>query len=342
MARLLYGGSPADFTTDGGGRIVPNVALTVWTARTGGTEVTDLLDIDSQAIDELRSGADGSVLFYGPNNVDTTLWLDSGTGPRLLVRTVQITAPADSVTTSAIDDLAVTTAKIDDNAVTSDKLADLTDLTFNSAGGTSGEATLTWNGTDGTLDLGLAGGNVTLQVGQETVVRARSASGTIAEGTVVYVVGSTGNRITVAPARADAAATTKTVLGVATEAIPATGEGGYVTVRGLVRDIDTNALTEGGLAYLSASSAGALTATPPAAPNHRVVVGTVVRKSATVGVLLVNARTGLDLDELCDVTAATPTSGDVLIFDGTVWVNRATKATPTYADLAAGRVITNA
>ena len=116
MARLLYGGSPADFTTDGGGRIVPNEPVTVWTARVDGTQVTDLLDIDFQPIDELRSGADGSVLFYGPNNTDATLWLDSGRGPRLLIRTVQITAPADSVTTSAIDDGAVTPAKMADAA----------------------------------------------------------------------------------------------------------------------------------------------------------------------------------------------------------------------------------
>jgi hypothetical protein len=34
--------------------------------------------------------------------------------------------------------------------------------------------------------------------------------------------------------------------------------------------------------------------------------------------------------------------GQVLIWNGTAWVPRATTATPTYADLAAGRVITDA
>ena len=37
--------------------------------------------------------------------------------------------------------------------------------------GTAGVAVMRWNDSDGTLDLGLKGGNVTLQVGQESVLR---------------------------------------------------------------------------------------------------------------------------------------------------------------------------
>ena len=44
----------------------------------------------------------------------------------------------------------------------------------------------------------------------------------------------------------------------------------------------------------------------------------------------------LTLAELDDVAAATPTAGDVLVYDGSVWRKRATTQVLTYADLAAG------
>lgn len=38
------------------------------------------------------------------------------------------------------------------------------------------EGRLQWNSDDGTLEVGMPGGNVNLQIGQETLVRVRNAS----------------------------------------------------------------------------------------------------------------------------------------------------------------------
>src|SRR5574343_806559 len=90
MARNMYGATSADFTVTAAGRVVPGAVLTVWTARTGGTQVTDLLDADSVAATTVTSGGDGSVVFYGPDETRDTLWLSSGQGSRVAVRPVSI------------------------------------------------------------------------------------------------------------------------------------------------------------------------------------------------------------------------------------------------------------
>src|SRR5574343_1629648 len=92
MARLLYGNSPADFTTAPTGRLLPGSVLTVWTAVTGGTQVTDLQDYLGNATTVVTSDEYALVRFYGPDGENDTLWLDSGQGTRLLVRPAVITA----------------------------------------------------------------------------------------------------------------------------------------------------------------------------------------------------------------------------------------------------------
>src|SRR5574343_894963 len=92
MARLLYGNSPADFTTAPTGRLLPGSVLTVWTAVTGGTQVTDLQDYLGNATTVVTSDEYALVRFYGPDGENDTLWLDGGTGVRLLVRPSVLTA----------------------------------------------------------------------------------------------------------------------------------------------------------------------------------------------------------------------------------------------------------
>ena len=91
MARNMYGATSADFTLTSGGRVVPGATLTIWSARTGGTQITDLLDVDSVATTTVTSDADGSIVYYGPNNDKTVHWADSGVGNRIAIRPVDIT-----------------------------------------------------------------------------------------------------------------------------------------------------------------------------------------------------------------------------------------------------------
>jgi len=195
-------------------------------------------------------------------------------------------------------------------------------LTFNQSptlGG--GIGTFRWNDTDGTLDLGLKGGNVTLQLGQETVHRAVNKHGsTIANGEVVRVYGAQGNRLAVRKASAAADSLSQSTLGVATEDISNNQEG-FITAQGLVRGLNTSGFTEGEPLYLSATTPGALTQTAPTAPSRTVLVGYCVRSHATVGSIWVDVRRGFNLGELHDVSTSAATNGQVLTYNSStkVW-----------------------
>ena len=91
MARNLYGCTSADFTLTESGRVVAGATATVWTARTGGTQVTDLTDLDGDAITLVTSDADGGIRFYGVDGDKDTYWLDTGTGARIAVRPADLT-----------------------------------------------------------------------------------------------------------------------------------------------------------------------------------------------------------------------------------------------------------
>lgn len=183
---------------------------------------------------------------------------------------------------------------------------------------------LNWNGTDGTLDLGLKGGNVVLQVGQEEVVRVTNDTlSTMTSGQAVYITGSTGNHLNVKLAQANSEITSSKTLAIITESISA-NQSGFATTSGLVRDFDTSALTEGAAVWLSPTVAGGLTSTKPSAPDHLVLIGWCVKQHATVGVLYVHIANGYEVDELHDVKiTGTPAAGSLLIRNATdkLWEN---------------------
>lgn len=132
--------------------------------------------------------------------------------------------------------------------------------------------------------------DVAMNLGLETWVRVRNASGaTITNGTAVYISGATGQTPTIAKARADSATTSK-LIGIATHDIE-NNSTGYVTVIGTVRNVDTSAFNDGDRLYLSAVTAGALTATAPSSPNRIVQVGVVEYAHANNGKILVHPET---------------------------------------------------
>lgn len=194
---------------------------------------------------------------------------------------------------------------------------------------TEAVAKLQWDDGNGTLQFGLKGGNVNLQIGQEIVARCYNDSGVaLTDGQIVYISGSQGNRVAVKLALATTDGTSAGTLGMVTEPI-AIGAEGFITILGTVNGLDTSGLTAGAIIYLSPTVAGAYTTTKPVAPQHTVTLGYVERVHATVGSIYVKVDNGYELDELHNVLITSPTSGNTLIYDASVgvWKN---------ADISAG------
>lgn len=187
---------------------------------------------------------------------------------------------------------------------------------------TSAAGRLYYDNGDGTLAVGLKGGNVNLQIGQENVVLAYNGSGsTITNGQIVAVAGAQGQRPSIVLADADSEPLSAATLGVATENI-ANGAEGFVTTFGVIRGIDTSAFTPGDDVYLS-QTAGAFTATRPSAPAHTVFMGWVIKSNASSGEIFLNINNGWELDELHNVKITNVQNTDLLQYysAGPYWQN---------------------
>lgn len=137
---------------------------------------------------------------------------------------------------------------------------------------------------------------------------------TLTKGTVVYVNGAVGQLPTVAKAQANAESTSAQTQGMITADI-ANGGTGYVTIVGLVTDFDTSAFSDGQQVYLSGTVAGGITGTKPYAPTHLVYVGVVTYSHAIHGKIQVKVQNGYELDELHNVSAQTPTTGQTIVYN---------------------------
>ena len=147
---------------------------------------------------------------------------------------------------------------------------------------------MAWNDADQTVDLGMEY-DVVQQIGLETYARVANFTGiTIPNGTVVGFTGAVpDSALSVAPYLANGATNTLYIVGVMTHDLPDSGDKGYCTVWGFVRDVDTSAFTLGDILYASPTVAGGLTNVKPTAPNNVVPIAAVLQVSATNGVIFV-------------------------------------------------------
>ena len=191
--------------------------------------------------------------------------------------------------------------------------------------GTAGVGVMRWNDTDGTVDLGLKGGNVTLQVGQEQLIRVVNKTATnitLLESNyqAVRLTGVQGQRLKVDLALSTTDGLSAETIGLVTETILNNQEG-FVTTSGLVRGINTTgslqseAWADGDILYLSPTVAGRITKVKPAAPNHLVIIGYVVHAHITQGTIFVKVDNGYELSELHDVYAPSPLNNDGIFWN---------------------------
>ena len=193
---------------------------------------------------------------------------------------------------------------------------------------------LVWNDSDGTLDLKLKGGNVTLQIGQEQVSRVVNKTATnitLLESNyqAVRVTGAQGQRLKVDLALATNDLLSAETIGLVTETI-ANNQEGFITTSGLVRNINTTGSlqsetwADGDIVYLSPTTAGNITNVKPTAPNHIVIIGYVVYAHVNQGTIFVKVDNGYEINELHNVLINGVANNDVLTYESStsLWKNK--------------------
>ncbi len=217
-----------------------------------------------------------------------------------------------------------TGAKLDLAAGTKDVFVTLpAENTITSIASADGSVTVTANGSLVDLAVSLTSPASVL------VEQVRNITGaTLLKGTAVYISGATGQLPTVSKALATSDATSAQTLGLITSDL-ANNSNGYVTIIGLLNDLDTSAFTDGAQLYLSPTTAGTLTATKPYAPQHLVYAAVVAHAHPVHGKLIVKVQNGYEMDELHNVSARTPNNGDILIYNTatSLWVTGAPTVT---------------
>ena len=189
-------------------------------------------------------------------------------------------------------------------------------------GAASEEGRLKWNSVDGTLEVGMPGGNVNLQIGQEELIRVRNVTGsTILNGRAVRIAGVSGNTPTIDLSDANNPAKAG-MIGLATEDI-AHNDYGFVTTSGMVRDIDTLAWSVADRLFVS-QTPGVLTNVYPSGTDRIILAGIVIKDSETEGMIWVLPINQAHLAELSGVTISSPADNELLAYDsGTgTWINQ--------------------
>jgi hypothetical protein len=212
-----------------------------------------------------------------------------------------------------------------------DQSFDITAIDFDTSDAISSAiGRLNWDDGEGTLTLGLKGGNVNLQLGQEMVALCYNGTGsTITNGSVVYISGAQGQRPSITLADADTEATSSKVFGVVAENI-ASGSEGFVATFGIVNGLDTSGFSAGQSLWLS-STAGQLTNVRPTQPAHSVFIGYCLHVNASSGRIFVNPQNGYELEELHNVLITSPSDKQALTYEASsgLWKNTSVDSLPS-------------
>jgi hypothetical protein len=195
---------------------------------------------------------------------------------------------------------------------------------------------LVWNDTDGTLDLGLKGGNVTLHIGQKQVIRVVNKTGAnllAANYQCVKIEGAQGQRPKAVLAQANNDANSADTIGLVNETINNNLEG-FVCTSGIITNINTTGSlhgetwADGDVLYLSGTTAGAITNIKPQAPTHTVILGYVIYSHINQGKIYVKVDNGYELDELHNIKITSVADKNVLRYNTSlgVWENVAQTA----------------
>jgi hypothetical protein len=125
---------------------------------------------------------------------------------------------------------------------------------------------------------------------------------TVPKMSVCYLDGPHGNLPKIVLAKADNEIDSVLTFGIV-QADITNMNNGYLVLTGTLDNLNTNVTgwSEGDVLFLSPTVAGGITNVKPKAPDNMVIIGILVRKHPTQGVIAVKIQNGYELDELHNV-----------------------------------------
>ena len=235
----------------------------------------------------------------------------SGTYPNFTITNTapslggDVVGPA-SATDNAIARFDTTTGKLIQNSVVTiddsgNESGVLSQQFSNGSAVTLAAGKLWYDGSTGSFNMGMGGGNITQQVGEEIFIYGK-ASAAITEGQLIVKTGTVGASgvITFGPSPANLP-DNDGIIGVATENIAHNGFG-RITAFGVIHGINTSGSSAGqtwadnDTLYYNPAGGGLLTNVKPTAPNIKYEVATVINASGGgSGSIQVNLHAGSSL-----------------------------------------------
>lgn len=182
--------------------------------------------------------------------------------------------------------------------------SDLNILKFNTASGSSNllAGQVAWNRTEGTLDVGMNGGDVIQSLGLELFVRYK-ATENITNGQLLMYDGTDGNSGVIKLKRATVGCDPKLIYALATEDAQVGGLH-FATWYGKVRGLNTSRYITGQELYQSTTTAGGLQSSMPSAPFNKSSYAKVINSHSTVGTVFVRVQHSIKLGDLNDLDIA--------------------------------------
>lgn len=157
-----------------------------------------------------------------------------------------------------------------------------------------------------------------------TIKHTVKAAEAMTKGQAVYVSSANGTNMIVSKGSNASEQTSSKTMGLIAQNLAINGIGEVVT-DGLLAGLDTSMALAGDPVWLG--TGGNLLygiANKPYAPNHLVFIGIVTRVQSNNGEIFVKPQNGFELQELhnVDLTTNAPVNGELLGFNGTLWVNK--------------------
>ena len=146
----------------------------------------------------------------------------------------------------------------------------------------------------------------------------------INKGQAVYVTGADGTNIIVGLASNTSEATSSKTLGLLNATVAINGKADVVQI-GRLAGLNTIGAVVGDPVWLGTNGNLIYGLTnKPYAPAHLVFIGVVTRVNASNGEIFITVQNGFELNEIHDVDLKTtvPINGDILGYNGTLWVNK--------------------